>query len=200
MVDCNRCGNSFENTNKLIRHLNKKYPCKTILSNIDRNDYINNINNKKTVVVDGIKYFICYYCKKNLKSAPSKSVHQKKCKAKFLEKNTLFTDEHINNSLVVNIKDEINNDYSLNSDDESNNDLVCIINDNDISTVVNNKYITGPNNYKFYKSKYLDFDLLFDPFHEVGIIPFINNNIINKNDILNILLAITNSTIISKLN
>ncbi len=130
MIDCNLCGHKFESNHKLKRHLNKKIPCNS-KTNINIQDYIEQINNKKKhIVVNGIKLYNCIYCNKNLKTISSRSNHQKKCKSKFLEKNNLFTDEQINNisqpSTIINNSQPTStiNNITNNNNNITNNNLI----------------------------------------------------------------------------
>ncbi len=125
MVKCKRCGHNFESNNKLIKHLNNKFPCDEILSTINRDFYIEEIkNSKKTILKDGIKYYKCKFCNKDFKSSPSKSVHQKKCELKHTEKNTLFNTNEIQQNTTNINNNNTNNGTIINNPTINNNGLV----------------------------------------------------------------------------
>jgi hypothetical protein len=133
MNNCKRCGYSFEDKNKLIRHLKKKIICNNLLCyNIDIQTYINElVNYSKTIVKDNIKYYVCKYCKKNFKSSTGKCLHQKNCEIKHNEVNNLFNND-INDSNIINTQ-IINNDNSTNIGSNNNG----VINNNNNNNIIN---------------------------------------------------------------
>ncbi len=117
---CKRCGKNFEFDCLLIRHLKRDNKCYPILTDIDTNILVNEINdNRPTKIIDGEKKYICNYCNKIYNSAKGKSLHIKKCKLKINKINN-----NVSNIPILNNK--IDNNLSNNTElTNSNNYCLC---------------------------------------------------------------------------
>lgn len=91
---CESCGKDFKYSSKLLRHLNKKYPCISntfLLQNVKNSKKVNNFSKKvnenetffetrqKKVTLE-VKSFSCNKCSKVLKSNYSLKKHSEICK------------------------------------------------------------------------------------------------------------------------
>ena len=75
MFVCERCGSSFKRKNNFIRHLNRKYICKPIKSNIS----VEEIIKKNKLVFKSEKKYECEFCKKKYTRKNNLTKHKLSC-------------------------------------------------------------------------------------------------------------------------
>lgn len=102
---CKRCDQQFKTKSQLKTHLQRKNPCIYIHNDIDRNNLIEELYDRKL----NDKTYECEYCHMKFNHSSGKSHHKKICKSKPLDKITVL--ENIVSSLVEDnkiLKAEIN--------------------------------------------------------------------------------------------
>jgi hypothetical protein len=105
MIDCKRCGCSFTLKNNLKNHINKKTQCDPIISNMSRDDLLDDIDTQKTC-------FICELCDKTFSSKQGKYQHKQKCIISHEKNNIIKLQtqiDEIRNINITNNNQQINN-------------------------------------------------------------------------------------------
>jgi hypothetical protein len=138
MILCKRCGKKFIYKSQLIKHLNSTRECTMILSKLDTQLLIDELeNDKSTDTIEGVKYYICKYCKKKYKSAAAKCNHIKNCKLK--QSNENDNENELNIELDIQKLIQLNGNFTP----IQNNQNKIIINENcnnDNSITINQKF------------------------------------------------------------
>jgi len=142
MINCKRCGKNFDYICKLERHLNNKFICNPVLSNITIEELKKNIKDMSVVVIqdNNKKLYKCKYCKKLYSNSSSKCKHQKKCKELHTSKNNYFPSISDASSTIINNINTTNIDNSINNQNVTNNNNITnqfIINCNKDETSIN---------------------------------------------------------------
>lgn len=83
---CRRCNNPFSSKPRLKSHLQRKTPCEFVKDDLDREDLIEELYQKKL----NDKTYDCEYCGTKFNHSSGKSHHKKICKSKPLDKITVL--------------------------------------------------------------------------------------------------------------
>lgn len=115
MYTCERCGYQTQRKNILKSHLERKFTCKPIQSNIDVTELLTQFS----------KPYCCKYCSKGFVHNSSKYRHEKTCKVSQMIQSENVTNNNITNNITNNnCNNTINLNITLNAYNQSNVDFL----------------------------------------------------------------------------
>ena len=79
---CEICNKEFSKSIKLIKHLERTFPCRKDIEQIIRTNLIKNLKKRNINKIDGQTIYICKYCDKEFLDKQHKYRHQQTCQKK----------------------------------------------------------------------------------------------------------------------
>lgn len=143
---CEICGKEFSKSIKLIKHLERTFPCKKDIEQIIRTNLIKNLKKRSINIIDGQTIYICKYCDKEFFDKQHKYRHQQTCQKKEIldKKNKIlyslsnYVDKNNDIAILDKIENIINKPPVNINIDQSINKTINNINNNNITNNFNN--------------------------------------------------------------